>query len=382
MGLSVAMLSDGIFPYVMGGIQKFAFCLGRELARQGVEVTLMACDMPDGGERLRAELGDACERCSVTAIDRPRRAGYPGHYLRESFLLSRAFRLALDRAGHVDIVYAHGFTGWAIPSRRLAGGGAPLLGVHLHGLEMFQRSASARAAIQNAMLRWPARRALAGADLVFSFGGRLRAIVEREAPGARIASSNNAIDRGWLAPDRPPSPRPRFAFVGRYERRKGVEELFAALASLGDEFFRRAEFHVVGPIPERVRLAREGIIYHGPIAEESRLKALLAGFDVLVCPSWSEGMPTVILEAMASGMAVIATDVGAVGELMPPEAGWLIPPADGVALRSALETVAALDGTELRIRGRYGRELVARRFLWEQVAAEARAAIEEAIAAP
>ena len=45
-----------------------------------------------------------------------------------------------------------------------------------------------------------------------------------------------------------------------------------------------------------------------------------------MCPSYSEGMPNVIMEAMSRGLAIIATDVGAVSKLVDEENGWLINP--------------------------------------------------------
>ena len=48
--------------------------------------------------------------------------------------------------------------------------------------------------------------------------------------------------------------------------------------------------------------------------------------DILLCPSYSEGMPNVIMEAMSRGLAIIATDVGAVSKLVDEENGWLINP--------------------------------------------------------
>ena len=46
--------------------------------------------------------------------------------------------------------------------------------------------------------------------------------------------------------------------------------------------------------------------------------------DVLVCPSWSEGLPNVILEAMANGLAILATNVGATNILINEKTGWLL----------------------------------------------------------
>jgi glycosyltransferase involved in cell wall biosynthesis len=87
-----------------------------------------------------------------------------------------------------------------------------------------------------------------------------------------------------------------------------------------------AEFHFVGPIPPHLQLTQPNVIYHGPISDTARIQEILDGCDVLVCPSFAEGMPTVVLEGMARGLAILATDVGATSE-------W-VSDANGVLLRS------------------------------------------------
>ena len=57
---------------------------------------------------------------------------------------------------------------------------------------------------------------------------------------------------------------------------------------------------------------------------------------MLVCPSYAEGMPYVIMEAMACGLAIIATDVGAVSLLVNKENGWIIDQPDENEIFKAL----------------------------------------------
>ncbi|MGB0418765.1 MAG: glycosyltransferase family 4 protein, partial [Opitutales bacterium] len=76
------------------------------------------------------------------------------------------------------------------------------------------------------------------------------------------------------------------------------------------------EFVFIGPIPKEKQLDLPWVQYRGSVSDQDALKAELDQGDVLVCPSYSEGMPTVILEAMARGLAIVATDVGATCELV------------------------------------------------------------------
>ncbi|HRI17110.1 MAG TPA: glycosyltransferase [Burkholderiaceae bacterium] len=106
----------------------------------------------------------------------------------------------------------------------------------------------------------------------------------------------------------------RLVFIGGGDARAVMERRVAASA-LGD----------------RVRF--EGRLEHG------RLPDWFAAANVLCLPSHAEGVPNVILEAMASGLPVVATRVGGIPEVVPPFAGLLVPPRDGAALAEALQAV-------------------------------------------
>ena len=108
-------------------------------------------------------------------------------------------------------------------------------------------------------------------------------------------------------------------------------------------------------------------IESGGIVEVERLQERYRASDVLVLPSYSEGMPNVILEAMASGMTVIATDVGAVRVAAPEGTGWLIPAADQEALTKALTEVLTCGEEELQAKKQAGYDHVRTQLLWENI---------------
>jgi glycosyltransferase involved in cell wall biosynthesis len=84
--------------------------------------------------------------------------------------------------------------------------------------------------------------------------------------------------------------------------------------------------------------------------------------DLLVLPSLSEGLPNVVLEAMAHGIAVVGTRVGGVPEVIEDGlSGLLVPSADAGALARAIVTLL-LDPALRRAMGEAGRERVERRF--------------------
>ena len=98
--------------------------------------------------------------------------------------------------------------------------------------------------------------------------------------------------------------------------------------------------------------------------------ACRAGADLVVNPSLTEGLPNVILEAMAVGTPVVATKVGGVGELIEHgESGWLVPAGDAAALATAIREALA-DREEARRRGARARSRAVEQFSFDRLAAQ------------
>jgi glycosyltransferase involved in cell wall biosynthesis len=137
-------------------------------------------------------------------------------------------------------------------------------------------------------------------------------------------------------------------YVGRLAREKGLYELLHALATLRARG-TRAVLVVAGSGPEEPglrRLAAElglarAVAFLGPLfgAEKARL---LAAADMFMLPSYSEGLPYALLEAMAMGVPVVASDVGAIRDVVIDGVhGRLIAPRQSAAIADAIETLAA-----------------------------------------
>jgi glycosyltransferase involved in cell wall biosynthesis len=125
-------------------------------------------------------------------------------------------------------------------------------------------------------------------------------------------------------------------YVGRLDHLKGVEILLAALERLPGHALA-----VVGEGPERATLERHARVLGDHVTflgGRFDVEIIMASADLLVLPSRTEGVPIVVLEAMAAGLPVVATRVGGIPEAVADvETGLLVPPGDAGALAQAIE---------------------------------------------
>lgn len=144
-------------------------------------------------------------------------------------------------------------------------------------------------------------------------------------------------------------------FVGRLVAEKGVRELAEAFAAVAARH-PGARLWVVGELlpSERDRSTAPAVLQRlrsGPLRHRVRLLGrrydvpdLMRAADAFVLPSYREGMPVSVLEAMACGLPVVTTDVRGCREaVVAGESGILVPPRDGPALARALDSVVACE---------------------------------------
>jgi glycosyltransferase involved in cell wall biosynthesis len=374
--MRILLLTDGIHPYVIGGMQKYSYYLAKYLVDSGADVCLVHC-VPSGkripsSEDVRAELGctDATN-LEIIGMHFPARGSMPGHYLKESYAYSiKIFNTLKERLSDFDFIYAQGFCGWKFAEEKAKGKSLPKLGIHFHGYEMYQKTHGLKAWVGAYLLRSGVQYNVRHADAVFSFGGEIDKILSRlNVNEQKRLITSNGVEEGMLAVSHTKSfsDQKRFVFIGRYERRKGVEELNIALNQLQNENPAGWSFDFVGNIPGSKKLKAPNVKYHGVISDQQQLKTLLRNADVLVCPSLAEGMPTVILEAMAQGLAVIATDTGAVSRMVDAANGWILPTGDVPALLQCLKSVLATDVDHLDRLKTDSLRKVKEHFLWKEV---------------
>jgi glycosyltransferase involved in cell wall biosynthesis len=169
-------------------------------------------------------------------------------------------------------------------------------------------------------------------------------------------------------------------YIGRMDVKKGLRELIRAAAKLHPA---RAMLHVylVGEGPDRpliesaIQASNAGSYIHAlPECSFDEVAEWMAAADLVTLPSYMEGCPNVVLEALASGRPVVAAKVGGIPEIMNSECGELVPPRDSGALAQALASVLDRSWNAETISAHWSRG-------WETVAQEL-LAIFESLASP
>ena len=371
--MKVALFTNGIWPLSIGGMQKHSYYLVNYLLKNNVLVDVY---FPTSEEYDLQVFYDSYSQYSSLVnfipVTLPPKFNFPGHYIYESYLLSKEFFNQFERnISEVDLLYIQGFTGWkTLVEFKHKSISIPTI-LNFHGLEMFQNAANFKQRCIKLLFRPFVKKNLRLSRYNQSLGGKLSLILDRFSGHSDSTYIQGiGISKDWLFPNaKGVNKKRKLVFLGRYERRKGVEELNSVLSKIENKF--KFEFHFIGPIPEKNKISgSQSIIYHGQIRDQSRIKEILRSTDILVCPSYSEGMPTVILEAMASRNAIIATDVGAVSELVSNKNGWLINSKDIDALCDALKDSIDLSNEQLRTMQNESYNQVVQRFLWENVIIE------------
>lgn len=239
------------------------------------------------------------------------------------------------------------------------------LHVSLHGNEFIGVHADT-----NRVRRRMLRRALCRAERVTAVSRK----VMREAEEFEPASSGklDVIPNGvWLEEFDEVEPfefaHPYIVCIGRLNQVKGIDVLLHAFARIVSRE-TEACLLIAGDGPERVRLQalvlalglQHRVKFLGQLSPEA-VRGLLKGCQFLVLTSWAEGMPGVILEAMASGKAVVATGVGGVDEVVQHQrSGILVSAGDVDATADAICRLSR-DPALARAMGAHGRKIIERR---------------------
>lgn len=225
--------------------------------------------------------------------------------------------------------------------------------------------------IPDRLCGWLTRRVLRTADHTITVSRDLLKTARRlGAPVDRSSAILNGCDTSIFHPaDRTsaraflglPLDAEAVVYVGRLDMAKGLGELIAAVAQLRE---RRPRLHawIVGDGPARQQLSEavtahqvEDRISFVPSCSTDKVATWMAASDLITLPSYREGCPNVVVEALAAGRPVVATDVGGIPELMDDTSGRLVPARNSGALADALDQVLSHPWDASEIAGRHSR---------------------------
>jgi phosphatidylinositol alpha-mannosyltransferase len=329
-----------VCPYswsVPGGVQSHVAGLARALGALGVDAEVLApADAPEDG---------------VLPLGRSIPIPSNGSVQRVALSPAAAARTARAVRGRgYDVVHVHEPMLPAVSLTALAAARVPVVAT----FHMYRQ-----ALLWYAVFAPLARAAVRRADALLAVSPAA-AEYARRGTGREPEVVPNGIDVDAFAAPESGRRGNRILFIGRDEPRKGLPVLREAHARLR----RPGELRLVGP---------NGRVPDGELRRE------LARADVLVAPSLrGESFGIVLVEAMAAGVPVVASDIPGYREVLPGSAGVLVPPGDAGALADAID--ALLGDAERRARlGAAGRR-EAGRYAWPRVAERTLAVYERCLA--
>ncbi len=283
----------------------------------------------------------------------------------------------MARRRHVDVVLGT----WAYPDGCAAIGLAAMLRVpavvKLHGSDLnvvahlFGPRTQLRAMLPRAARVVAVSRGLAAEAEALGVPADKIRLVRNGVDGERFRAADRAAARAALGLA---AARRLVLYVGHLRESKGVLDLASAMRAVPE-----ADLAVVGGGEEesRLRVALEPLGDRARMAGErphEEVPIWMAAADLVVLPSWNEGTPNVVIEALACGRRVVATAVGGTPDLVSsPVLGVLVPPRSPAALAAALNEALATDYDPRAV------VAAAHATSWDDSAAQLHAVLEEAL---
>jgi glycosyltransferase involved in cell wall biosynthesis len=270
-------------------------------------------------------------------------------------------------------------------------GGGALAAARSLGLPCVLGARGSDIHVRDGLNRWLTRRVVQGCDRLLTVSRAMRdaAIRDYGADPARSRAIINGFDTGVFHPRDQAALRAELGldadaklilYVGRFVEAKGMRELFAAFEVLHREDPRR-QLVLVGDGVMRGELLAlieaRGLqqAVHLPGAfEPEGVARWIGACDVLTLPSWSEGYPNVVVEAIACGRPVVATTVGGTAEIVDADSGLLVPPKEATALEAALREALSREWNHAAMAARLRRS-------WDDVAVDTLAVCRELLPA-
>ena len=227
-----------------------------------------------------------------------------------------------------------------------------------------------------------------GAHAVVANSEGLKKLALRTARDLAIEMIPNGVDIDFFSQrgSRPLPPEALKAFfekekatvrilsVGRLSSQKAIDQLLLAFSTVQKEVSRPVQLWIVGDGPQRrllekmiIDLNLEDSVFLMGWRDRDTLRTFYSSADCFVLPSLDEGMPNALLEAMAAGLPIVATDVAGSSELVKEGVnGLLVPPASPAALAQALISLVTDDPLRSRMAKSSSERVLG--YNWKEVA--------------
>jgi glycogen(starch) synthase len=351
--MRILRIAQKTYPEVVGGGTYHVHAMSRDQAAMGHDVTVLTI-----GDGPRRE-----ERAGYTVVRRPATAEALGNSL------SMGVARFLQKADEFDVMHAHSHlyfsTNLAALKRRFD---STPLAITNHGLY----SQSAPEWVFRWYLRTLGRATFDSADAVFCYTDADASRLREFGVGSDIHVVANGIDTDRFSPDGPESDRvagdPAVLFVGRLVEGKQPDDALAAIERVRQsQPEAQLSFVGTGPLREDLerRVAERGldgtVEFLGEVPHEA-MPELYRAADLFVLPSRAEGLPRTVLEALATGTPVVASDLAQMRSVIE-GVGSTVPVGDVEGFAAAIADLAD-DADRYARYGARGRERVTTEHSW------------------
>ena len=259
-------------------------------------------------------------------------------------------------------IYIKGLSGWKLLNKKNQGLKLPPIGINFHGMNMFLPVRNLKLKIVNLFFKKLVKKNMNRSDFVFSYGSKVTStILSAGVLENKIIELPTGIEKHFMRNKNEikVNDKLNFLFIGRDDPVKALKELFISIDKFKESDF---DFHFIGPINSNSN--KENLKYHGLLTNFSDVIKILDNTDVLILPSYSEGMPNVILEAMSRGLIIIATNVGAVNLMVSKENGILIESPDPNLIEQAIREILKMKKNSIdKVNKKYNWNLVIKNLI-------------------
>jgi len=367
--MKILFATRGLFPYFYGGACKQSFFLIKYLSKFPCKIDVIS--PIDREHSLKSFFEDTL---NIEEF----------HLEKGRHIYSYSANIANFVSGRdYDIAYSDGFA----LSRLLVNRNFPII-LNRHGFHWLQKQYyinflkfDSINALKEMLLILP-RRILENNyvkkfDYIISEGGNLTNLIAKKlkVPSEKIIIMHNGVDISFISNNKHSNYKRiknSYLFVGGLQYRKGLYYLIKAFEKLDDSF----QLYIIGKgISESVM----GSVYRKNIkkntsninflgfVQDNELVNWYNKVQCLILPSLAEGLPTVILEAMANRLPIIASDIGAISAVVRPQNGFLVRPADIRSLRNSIIRFSRLSEEDKNSMGEASRRIVESEFTWDKI---------------